>query len=562
MQFLGLGALGFGATSIASAAKLGGEDTASLDDSDPSLMGSDKTFAAGIGPFYDHSVNTTTELKDTPVPTASIEVVSPDGTETTVAVYRDGTDNHGYDASAHITIEQSRNGGQDFSAVSTITNNNIDGARTGNGLLALDDTTLYFFDSQVDYSTSSNELTAVHRLDWDDGNKMWTVTTNVNEYPDYRILPHYTENDLLNVGYVDFTASPQKVRFAEFDTASETLNTLGVINEEPIRPNEHVLQPRNDGTLVSIVRCEAPDVDTRAPVEQWCTSSNGGQTWTNHGYIEETLHPSADSYGATKGAEMIDTPNGERMVFLYRWIQHSSSGSQETVLGIVDPTSGVIERNIIINTVDSNEGANGSLQLVESNPQSWRFYVVHEQGYRGSNAAGSGVFFRDLTVNMLSSSDDFGGRYYLKNVYNDYVAEVEANSTANGAPLIQWSYHGGDNQLWELIQNNDRAEQSSANSRALPGDGTYRLENVNSGKVADVDGSSTSDGANIIQWPWKGTDNQKWDIIQNTDGTYRLENVNSGKVLDITGTSTTEGDQLIQAGWANEDWQKWTIHSI
>lgn len=54
---------------------------------------------------------------------------------------------------------------------------------------------------------------------------------------------------------------------------------------------------------------------------------------------------------------------------------------------------------------------------------------------------------------MLSSSDNFGGRYYLKNTYNYYVAELEVNSTSDGASLFQWSYYGGDNQHCELIQN-------------------------------------------------------------------------------------------------------------
>jgi len=398
MQFLGLGALGLGISGATNAETTVESEQASISEETLQTAPFPLSSITDQGPWYDHTVSTTNELKETPVPTASLEVVNPDGTETTVVVYRDGTEEHTYDSNAYITIEQSRDGGQSFSSVSTINNTNLDGSRTGNGLLALDDTTLYFFDSQVDYDTASNEATAVHRLDWDDANKTWTVTTNVNRFKNYRILPHYTENGLLKVGYVDFTVSPQKVRFAEFDPSTASLNTLGVINGNPIRPNEHVLQPRNDGTLVSIVRCDDPDVDTSGVAEQWSTSSDGGQTWTNHGYIRQTLHPSVDSYGATKGAQMIETPYGQRMVFLYRWKQNSTTGSETTVLGVFNPFSGVIEQNIVISTADSNEAANGSLRLVEDGPQGWRFYVVHEQGNLGSTGSGSGVFFRDLTV--------------------------------------------------------------------------------------------------------------------------------------------------------------------
>lgn len=491
-------------------------------------------------------MHTETELKDTPVPTASLEVVNPDGTETIVAMYRDGTDSHGFDPASYITIDQSRNGGTSFSNVDTIYNPLVDGSRTGNGLIALDDTTLLFFDSQVDSTLS--EATAVHRLDWNESATSWDVTENVNRYEDYRILPHYVENGVVKLGYVDFTVSPQAVRFGEYDPSANSLTTHGVINNEPIRPNEHVLQPRNDGTLVAVVRCEAPDVDTTAPVQQWSTSSDGGNSWTNRGYVQQTLHPSGDSFGATKGSEMIDTPDGERLAYLYRWSQNTSSGSQETLIGIFDPEEGEIERNVIINTVDSNEGSNGSIQLVESNDESWRFYAIHEQGNGGSTAEGSGVFFRDLTVEQLSADhNDVGGRYYLRNVHSGYVADVEAGSTENGADIIQSSWTGNDNQIWDLVQN---------------ADGTYRIRSFNSGKVMEVEDGSTAQGANVLQSPWYGGDNQRWNLIQNVHGTYRIENENSGKVLGLTGAAESEGDSLAQYGWGNKDSRKWTIHSI
>lgn len=53
-------------------------------------------------------------------------------------------------------------------------------------------------------------------------------------------------------------------------------------------------------------------------------------------------------------------------------------------------------------------------------------------------------------------------------------------------------------------------------------DGTYRIRNVSSGKVADVNNASTADGADVIQWSWNGGSNQKWhfnfvETVQPTD---------------------------------------------
>ncbi|MET9730449.1 RICIN domain-containing protein [Streptomyces sp. NPDC006458] len=81
--------------------------------------------------------------------------------------------------------------------------------------------------------------------------------------------------------------------------------------------------------------------------------------------------------------------------------------------------------------------------------------------------------------------------------------------------------------------------------------GTYRLVNRHSGKVLDVSGASTADGAEVIQWPWTGGNNQRWALKPGYDGSFRLSNLHSGKVLDNPGASTTDGGSLDQ--WTNTD---------
>jgi hypothetical protein len=43
--------------------------------------------------------------------------------------------------------------------------------------------------------------------------------------------------------------------------------------------------------------------------------------------------------------------------------------------------------------------------------------------------------------------------------------------------------------------------------------GTYRLVNRNSGKMLDVNGASTTDGASVIPWPPGTGANQEWQLI-------------------------------------------------
>ncbi|WP_114382603.1 RICIN domain-containing protein [Paenibacillus prosopidis] len=45
------------------------------------------------------------------------------------------------------------------------------------------------------------------------------------------------------------------------------------------------------------------------------------------------------------------------------------------------------------------------------------------------------------------------------------------------------------------------------------GNGSYKLINVNSTKALDVNGSSTDDGASVIQNSDSGSSNQQWMFV-------------------------------------------------
>jgi hypothetical protein len=68
---------------------------------------------------------------------------------------------------------------------------------------------------------------------------------------------------------------------------------------------------------------------------------------------------------------------------------------------------------------------------------------------------------------------------------------------ANGARINLWWETGGDNQLF-------RPEPVEP--------GYVRLVAKHSGKVVDVGGVSTADGAVLQQWDWTGGGNQRWRL--------------------------------------------------
>lgn len=85
-----------------------------------------------------------------------------------------------------------------------------------------------------------------------------------------------------------------------------------------------------------------------------------------------------------------------------------------------------------------------------------------------------------------------------------------------------------------------------------------RVVNRRSGKVLDVSGAATRDGAPVIQWAWSGAANQRWNLLPGYDGSFRLSNLNSGKVLDNPGASSRPGrplDQWTDTDSPNQGWQ-------
>jgi hypothetical protein len=125
--------------------------------------------------------------------------------------------------------------------------------------------------------------------------------------------------------------------------------------------------------------------------------------------------------------------------------------------------------------------------------------------------------------------------------------DIEGASTANGARLIQWDSNGGHNQhfIMEPL-----------------GDGSVRFVAEHSGKVLDVEGASTAAGARIIQWDWHGGDNQRFRVEDLGDGVKRITAKHSGLVLDVSGASTASGAQVIQWSWNGGDNQRFTMDPL
>jgi hypothetical protein len=74
--------------------------------------------------------------------------------------------------------------------------------------------------------------------------------------------------------------------------------------------------------------------------------------------------------------------------------------------------------------------------------------------------------------------------------------------------------------------------------------GTYRIVARHSGKVVDVQGTATTDGANVHQWTYYGGNSQRWTVTHLGNNVYQIIGVGSGKALEVASTSTANGTNV------------------
>lgn len=123
--------------------------------------------------------------------------------------------------------------------------------------------------------------------------------------------------------------------------------------------------------------------------------------------------------------------------------------------------------------------------------------------------------------------------------------DVSGGSRSNGADVIQWDCHGGDNQLWRLV----------------PVGNYYKIIAKHSGKCLDVSGASRSNGADVIQSDCHGGDNQLWRRVA-VGNRFKITAKHSSKCLDVSGASRSNGADVIQWDYHGGDNQLWGLQAL
>ncbi|MBM0231298.1 ThuA domain-containing protein [Micromonospora sp. STR1_7] len=146
--------------------------------------------------------------------------------------------------------------------------------------------------------------------------------------------------------------------------------------------------------------------------------------------------------------------------------------------------------------------------------------------------------FGGAGVGVPSTDGGLAGRTWTVTAqHSGKLMDVSGVSTADGAQINQWAATGGNNQKWQAVD---------------AGSGAVYLKAVHSGKCVEVIGGSTAAGAFLQQATCNNSNQQKFTTTATgTSGVYTVRNVLSGLCVDVNGAATTDGARLVQ----------WTCHS-
>jgi Ricin-type beta-trefoil lectin domain len=133
----------------------------------------------------------------------------------------------------------------------------------------------------------------------------------------------------------------------------------------------------------------------------------------------------------------------------------------------------------------------------------------------------------------------------LVNVGTGQCADENDWTTVSAAPLEQWTCNGGTNQTFGFVPTSS-------------GSSAYYIQPMTPDYCTDVNGDSSASGAAIIQYPCNDNSNEEFTLTSVGTNEYHVVAANSGLCVAPSGGSTTVGAALVQVACSSAD-TAWTI---
>ncbi|HET6529409.1 MAG TPA: RICIN domain-containing protein [Actinoplanes sp.] len=158
-------------------------------------------------------------------------------------------------------------------------------------------------------------------------------------------------------------------------------------------------------------------------------------------------------------------------------------------------------------------------------------------------AAAAVVVIPPLTAS--AATVDTNATYVLVNQHSGKAMDVYNWSTADGAPVVQFTRNNLAVQQWRFVD---------------AGSGYYKVRSVMSGKVLEL--PNATDGTALVQNADNGSTRQHFRLADSSGGLVRLINRHSNKALDVWQWSTADGATI--AGYTDLDGanQRWSLINL
>jgi hypothetical protein len=133
--------------------------------------------------------------------------------------------------------------------------------------------------------------------------------------------------------------------------------------------------------------------------------------------------------------------------------------------------------------------------------------------------------------------------YSIVSEFSNKVLDTPAQE--DGTAIIQYRYHGGLNQQWQLVP---------------VGENFFKIVSCLNGKVLDVWNHNKEDGAEVVLHRYLGGSKQHWQLvlIDSTSFTFKIISQESGKVLDVWNYGREDGAEVVlhrYLGGSNQHWR-------
>ena len=146
------------------------------------------------------------------------------------------------------------------------------------------------------------------------------------------------------------------------------------------------------------------------------------------------------------------------------------------------------------------------------------------------------------------------GSYNIISKLNGLYLDFENGTASNGINVQVLTKNNEQSQKFELLTIDEKVPEKTVD------EGIYRIAIFNNKYIGlDIAGASKENQANVHLWHYQGEIQQTFEIIYDNFGYYKIKNVNSGKVLDVEWGGMTPGTNVWQYEDNNSDSQKWII---